>query len=124
MTKKPGNWLLTAIRRGNETISLQSTLLKWLKKRHQPIRVTDSCLGAMCNPTCPESLKFVDTAVDWGEVLNGVVLAVSLVLSCVCVAVKIYFMVQLVLMARSRRRFLEEHIESLQVNYINFKYLL
>ncbi|CAB3976649.1 ABC transporter G family member 2, partial [Paramuricea clavata] len=92
-SKKPGNWLHIAIRRENETISLHSTLVKWIKKRDQPIRVTDSCLGAMCNPTCPESLKLVDTAVDWGEVLNGVVLVVSLVISCVCVAMKIYFKV-------------------------------
>jgi hypothetical protein len=58
--------------------------------------------------------------VDWGEVLNGVVLVVSLVISCVCVAIKIYFKVQLVLLARSRKRYLEEHVESPQVNYINY----
>lgn len=115
MTKRPGRWLSTAIISGNETITLQSALLKWAKTRDQPVRVTDSCLGAMCNPTCPELLKFVDTAADWGEVLNAVVLIVSLVLTVVCVVAKICFMIQLVFLKRSRSRHIEEHIKYSQV---------
>ena len=57
---------------------------------------------------------------NWGAVTNGVVLVVSLAMSCVCVAVKICFMVQLFLLERSRRRYFEEHIESLQVNYVYY----
>ncbi|PFX30573.1 ABC transporter G family member 2 [Stylophora pistillata] len=78
-------------------------------------RVTDTCLGPMCNPTCSESLTFVDTAEDWGEVLNGVVLFLSLVLTGVCVAVKICFMVQLLLLEQNQRRYFEEHKETQQV---------
>ncbi|KAL9959064.1 hypothetical protein ACROYT_G036145 [Oculina patagonica] len=116
MTKRPGTWLSTAITRGNETITLQSTLIKWLKTRDQPVRVTDSCLGAMCNPTCPELLKFVDTAADWGWVLNGVVLFVSLVFTVVCVVAKICFMIQLVFMERSQSRYFEEDVKYPQVS--------
>lgn len=115
LSKVPGSWLRTTIRRGNEIISLQSTLQKWFEKRHQSVRVTDTCLGPMCNPTCSESLKFVDTAVDWGEVLNWVILFLSLVPTGVCVAVKICFMVQLLLLARNKKRYLGDHKESQQV---------
>lgn len=115
LSKVPGSWLRTTIGRGNEIISLQSTLQKWFEKRHQSVRVTDTCLGPMCNPTCSESLKFVDTAVDWGEVLNWVILFLSLVPTGVCVAVKICFMVQLLLLARNKKRYLGDHKESQQV---------
>lgn len=115
LSKVPGSWLRTTIRRGNEIISLQSTLQKWFEKRHQSVRVTDTCLGPMCNPTCSESLKFVDTAADWGEVLNWVILFLSLVPTGVCVAVKICFMVQLLLLARNEKRYLGDHKESQQV---------
>ena len=115
MTKRPGTWLSTAIRRGHETITLHSTLHKWAKTRDQPVRVTDSCLGAMCNPTCPEMLKFVDTATDWGEVLNGVVLCMSLLFTVACVVLKFCFVSQLALLKRSRRHYLEEHIKYSQV---------
>lgn len=115
LSKVTGSWLRTTIGRGNEIISLQSTLQKWFEKRHQSVRVTDTCLGPMCNPTCSESLKFVDTAVDWGEVLNWVILFLSLVPTGVCVAVKICFMVQLLLLARNKKRYLEDHKESQQV---------
>ena len=115
LSKVPGSWLRTTIGRGNEIISLQSTLQKWFEKRHQSVRVTDTCLGPMCNPTCSESLKFVDTAVDWGEVLNWVILFLSLVPTGVCVAVKICFMVQLLLLARNKKRYIRDHKESQQV---------
>lgn len=115
LSKVTGSWLRTTIGRGNEIISLQSTLQKWFEKRHQSVRVTDTCLGPMCNPTCSESLKFVDTAVDWGEVLNWVILFLSLVPTGVCVAVKICFMVQLLLLARNKKRYLGDHKESQQV---------
>lgn len=115
MTKKPGTWLSTAIRRGNGTVTLHSTLHKWAKTRDQPVRVTDSCLGAMCNPTCPEMLKFVDTAMDWGEVLNGVVLCMSLLFTVACVVLKFCFVSRLALLKRSRRHYLEDHIKYSQV---------
>ena len=115
MTKRPGTWLSTAIRRGHGTISLHSTLHKWAKTRDQPVRVTDSCLGAMCNPTCPEMLKFVDTATDWGEVLNGVVLCMSLLFTVACVVLKICFVSQFALLKRSRRHYVEDHIKYSQV---------
>lgn len=115
MTKRPGTWLSAAIRRGSETITLHSTLHKWAKTRDQPVRVTDSCLGAMCNPTCPEMLKFVNTATDWGKVLNRVVLFMSLLLTVACVVVRFCFMFQLALLKRSRMYYLEEHIKYSQV---------
>ena len=118
MAKKPGTWLSTAIRTGNANITLQSVLLKWSESRYQPVRVSDSCLGAMCNPTCPEVLKFVDTAADWGEVLNGVVLILSLVFTVVCVVAKICFMLQLVLLKRSWSRYNEEDIKHSQVKVL------
>ena len=119
MAKKPGTWLSTTIRTGNETITLQSALLKWSKSLYQPVRVSDSCLGAMCNPACPEVLKFVDTAADWGEVLNRVVLILSLVLTVVCVVAKICFMIQLVLLKRSWSRYKEKDIKHSQVKVLN-----
>lgn len=122
MAKRPGTWLSTAIRTGNETITLQSTILKWAKSRDQLVRVTDSCLGAMCNPTCPEVLKFVDTATDWGEVLNGVVLILSLVLTVVCVVAKICFMLQLVSLKRSWSRYNGEDIKQSQVKLLKTMY--
>jgi len=115
MTKRPGTWLSTAIRRGNETISLHSTLHKWAKTRDQPVRVIDSCLGAMCNPTCPEMLKFVDTATDWGEALNNVVLCMSLLFTVACVVLKLCFVSQSALLKRSGRHYLEGHVKYSQV---------
>ena len=115
MNKRPRTWLSAAIRRGNETITLHSTLHKWTKTRDRPVRVTDSCLGAMCNPTCPETLKFVDTATDWGEVLNGVVFCMSLGFTVACVLLKFCFVCQLVLLKRSRRHYHEKHIKQVKV---------
>ena len=123
MTKRPGTWLSTAIRRGNETITLHSTLHKWAKTRNQPVRVTDSCLGAMCNPTCPEMLKFMDTATDWGEVLNGVVLCMSLLFTVACVVLKFCFVSQLALLKQSLRRYLEDHVKYSQVKVFTFLYM-
>lgn len=122
MTKRPRTWLSTAIRRGNETITLHSTLHKWAKTRDRPVRVTDSCLGAMCNPTCPEMLTFLDTAADWGEVLNGVVLGISLVFTVACVLLKFCFVSQLALLKRSRRHYHEKHIKQVKV-FMNSTFL-
>ena len=116
ISKNPGTWLSTAITRGNKTISLQSTLLTWAKASDQSVRVIDSCLGVMCNPTCPDKLAFVDTAVHWSEVPNGMVVFLSLLVTVVCVVVKSSFVVQSALLARARRRYLESQ-ESLKVKY-------
>ena len=72
------------------------------------MKVIDSCLGALCNPTCPDKLAFVDTAVQWGEVLNGAVIFMSLVFTVVCVVLKISFMIQSLLLKRARRRSLKD----------------
>ena len=101
-------WLSMTVKRGSETVSLQSTLLKWAETRDKAVRAIDSCLGPLCNPVCPDKLAFVDTAVQWSEELNVVVVAMSLVLTVVSVLLKISFVVQSFLLRRARR-------ESLQV---------
>ena len=60
-------------------------------------------------------LKFVDTATDWGEVLNGVVLCMSLLFTVACVVLKICFVSQFALLKRSRRHYIEDHIKYSQV---------
>lgn len=108
-------WLSLGIRRGDENVRLISTLLKWAKSPNRTVRVTDSCLGPMCNPTCPEVFAFVDSAVQWSDFLNGVVLFMSLVMTVLSVVLKIVFVVKFALLKRVQERCLKQH-ESVKVN--------
>ncbi|XP_068751696.1 uncharacterized protein [Montipora capricornis] len=106
-SKKPGTWLSTAIRGGNRAITLQSTLLKWAQT-NQPVRIIDSCLGALCNPTCPDKLTFVDAAVQWSDVLVGLVIFMSLIPTVLCVVLRISFKIQSFLVRRTQKQYEEQ----------------
>ena len=68
-----------------------------------PVKMIDNCLGALCNPTCPEKLIFVDTAVQWSEGLIKLVGLVSLIPTVLCVALRITLYIQSLLVSRAQK---------------------
>ena len=106
-SKKPGTWLSMTIRGGSSAITLQSTLLKWAQT-NQPVRIIDSCLGALCNPTCPDKLTFVDAAVQWSDVLVGLVIFMSLTPTVLCLVLRISFKIQSFLVRRTQKQYEEQ----------------
>ena len=83
------------------------------KTGNRRVRLIDSCHGALCNPSCPDELVFVDTAVDWGEVVNAVSLCVSLLSVAVCVVVKLRAAIHFLVRQREQRKYLSK-MESFQ----------
>ena len=104
-----------AIPNGTEYISLQSVITKWAKSRNQPVRMFDNCLGVLCNPTCPDKLMFIDSAENWGEVVNDIVLLVSLISTMACVVLETTMIVHFFLLQGQQKRHLDERGSS-QVN--------
>lgn len=101
-SKEHRRWLSLAIRQGKRIVTLQSALFKWAQT-HQPVKMIENCLGALCNPTCPEKLMFVDTAVQWSEDLVTLLGLVSLVPTVLCVALRTTFYIQSLLVSRAQK---------------------
>lgn len=89
---KSGTWSSTKIQKGDTSISIQDFLSEWLKSGNiRSIKYIDSCIGAHCNPTCPDKVVFKDAGEVWREVVKAVIIALSLVITLVCFGLKASF---------------------------------
>ena len=84
-----GTWASTTITKGdgNKT-SIQDFLSSWVKSGHEAHKLIDSCIGAHCNPTCPDEIVFVDAAEVWNKVVKAVIVGLSLVITVLCTGLK------------------------------------
>ena len=72
---------------------MRDFLSEWAKPgKGSSIKLIDSCIGAHCNPTCPDKLVFVDAGEVWRDVIKGVIIALSLVITVICFGLKASFM--------------------------------
>ena len=77
------------------------------------MRLIDSCIGAQCNPTCPGQLLFVDPGSAWGLTVETTILALSLVITVLCVGLKAAFIFHHCYLGRKQKHFLGESESSL-----------
>ena len=72
-------------------MSLQEFLSAWVQSGFTRAALIDSCIGAHCNPTCPDKLVFIDSGIIWHKAVKGIVIALSLVITIVCLGLKSSF---------------------------------
>lgn len=104
---KESTWMTTTIFGRGKRKSIQEAVSLWMTGS-QRVRLIDSCHGALCNPTCPDELTFVDPAVNWGDVTNYAIIGLSLVVTVICVLLKIHFMIYYKVGLSSQKRYLDE----------------
>ena len=68
----------------------------------------DSCIGAHCNPTCPDKLVFVDAGEVWRDVIKGVIIALSLVITVICFGLKASFMCYYYYLMKRQEKYLND----------------
>ena len=109
---RSGIWEEIKVPSQNKTGNLRSALTRWISDTASPIRIVDSCLGAHCNPTCPDKLVFFDPSKEWSGLLQYTVLGVSLLATVVCVTIKLSFMIYLAYVTRYQRSYNRKSVES------------
>ena len=105
---KSGTWASTQIVAGVNSTSLRDFIAKWKKSSNSPVILTDSCISAQCNPTCPRQLLFTDPAVTWGETVETIIIVLSLVVTVTCVGLKSIFMLYQCYLARKHKQYLND----------------
>ena len=73
-----------------------------------PLRITDSCVGAHCNPTCPDELVFIDPGDAWEDLVKYIVIGLSLVLTVFCSILKAVFMGYYAYLVKCQRKYLAD----------------
>ena len=74
------------------------------------MKLIDSCLGARCNPTCPDQLLFKDPATKWGQTAQIIILVLSLAVTVVSCGIKVSFFLHHFYLKRKQEQYLsEEH---------------
>lgn len=68
----------------------------------------DSCIGAHCNPTCPDKLVFLDAGEVWREVVKGVIIALSLVITLICFGFKACFVCYYRYLMKGQEKYLND----------------
>ena len=105
---KSGTWASTQIATEVNSTSIQDFIATWKKSSNSPVRLTDSCISAQCNPTCPRQLLFTDPAVTWGETVQTIIIVLSLVVTVTCVGFKSIFMLYQYYLDRKQKQYLNE----------------
>ena len=106
---KSGTWSSTKIQQGDTSISIQDFLSKWVKLSNtSSIKHIDSCIGAHCNPTCPDKVVFQDIGEVWREIVKAVIIALSLVITIVCFALKAGFVCYYHYLMKRQTRYLND----------------
>ncbi|KAL9959098.1 hypothetical protein ACROYT_G036181 [Oculina patagonica] len=108
-----GTWESVQIVTGANSTSIRDFITTWVKSRDTSMRMTDTCIGAQCNPTCPRQLLFTDPAVDWGPTIETIVIVLSLVITVTCFGLKSVFMFYQYYLARKQKQFLNDPETSL-----------
>lgn len=80
----------------------------WVRSRDASVKLIDSCIGAQCNPTCPQQLFFIDPAVNWVEVVKIVIIILSLSITVTCFGLKAVFMLYQYHLLRKQRQYLTD----------------
>ena len=114
-----GTWEKTQIVTGTSTTNIRDFIVAWVRSPHTSDRLTDSCIGAQCNPTCPRQLLFTDPAEEWGETFETLIIALSLVITVTCFGLKSVFMFYQYYLARKQKQFLNDPATSLTQNEVN-----
>lgn len=120
---KSGTWKSTQIVTGVNSTSIRDFIATWKKSPDTPVRLTDSCISAQCNPTCPRQLLFTDPAGIWGETVQTIIIVLSLVISVTCVGLKSIFMVYQYSLARKQKQYLNDPETSFTQREVNKKFV-
>ena len=105
---KSGTWKSTQIVTGVNSTSIRDFIDTWKKSPNTPVRLTDSCISAQCNPTCPRQLLFTDPAAIWGETVQTIIIVLSLVVTVTCIGLKSIFMLYQYYLARKQKQYLND----------------
>ena len=106
---KSGTWSSTRIQQGDTNISIQDFLSTWVKSGNSSsMKYIDSCIGAHCNPTCPDKLVFQDIGEVWFGTVKAVIIVLSLVITVVCFALKAGFVCYYHYLTKRQTRYLND----------------
>ena len=105
---KSGTWKTTQIVTGVNSTSIRDFIATWKKSSNTPVRLTDSCISAQCNPTCPRQLLFTDPAVIWSETVQIIIIALSLAVTITSVGLKSIFMLYQYYLGRKQKQYLND----------------
>ena len=72
--------------------SIQDFISSWINSHNATYKLIDNCIGAHCNPTCPDKIVFLDAGEVWTKVVKTVVIGLSLVITVICSGLKLTFM--------------------------------
>ena len=102
-----GTWSAIKIQTGSNISSLKDFITTWMgQSRGSSLALIDSCLGAMCNPTCPGKLLFMNPGTVWGSTVQTIILALSLLITFASLGLKIVFMLYNYLLKRKQMQYL------------------
>ena len=105
---KSGTWASTAITKGGaKKTSIQDFLSSWVKSGHKAPLI-DSCIGAHCNPTCPDEIVFVDAGEVWTKVVKAIVVGLSLVITVLCSGLKATFVCHYSYLTKRQENYLND----------------
>ena len=105
---KSGTWASTQIVTEVDSTSIRDFIATWKKSSSTPVRLTDSCISAQCNPTCPRQLLFTDPAATWGATVQTIIIVLSLVVTVTCVGLKSIFMLYQHYLAIKQKQYLND----------------
>ena len=71
--------------------SIRDFISSWVKSHNATYKLIDNCIGAHCNPTCPDKIAFQDASEVWTKVIKTVVIGLSLVITVICSGLKLTF---------------------------------
>lgn len=94
------------------TVTLRSAITRWVSNTTASVRIVDHCLGAHCNPKCPDKLVFFDPAKEWSSEARHSVIGLSLFVTVFCVGLKLIFMIYLDFVTRQQRYYNDNSGES------------
>ena len=98
---EPGMWSNTSITNPNSTakVTIQCAIHEWnqhLRKRFQsssyPVRYSDNCIGAICNPQCPESILLGVLGELWPDPVKYLVVTIVLAVTVLSLVYKVVMM--------------------------------
>ena len=72
--------------------SIQDFISSWVNSPNATYKLIDNCIGAHCNPTCPDKIVFLDRGEVWTKVIKTVIIGLSLVITVICSGLKLTFM--------------------------------
>ena len=102
-----GTWASIKLTQAGKKISLRDAVSKWMAQA-KPVRITDGCMGAHCNPDCPDDLVFSDAGAAWGKLIEAVIIGLSLVITVLCLVIKVSLMGYHAFLVSCQRRYLWE----------------